>query len=160
MNARIDYLEKRIAELKESNDRTYALLLAIELRAQRQEQRITHRLLAEGEPLGLELKNAHGHFVAIVPEPGDTLEARLVRFGEDGLFGHEVYPSAMRALSEALTQGYCERADGTLDALARTERWRRGIRYTALMQEWNAGGMNFEEFSRATQSLYEEAATV
>ena len=103
MRERIEYLKRRISELKRLNeDRGYALLLAIELRMLLNRQRQLDAVLSMsgGTPLGLELRHKDGRLISILPEPDGSSKARLVRYGPDGFYGHEVFNDPMKALDE------------------------------------------------------------
>lgn len=165
MRERIDYLGARISELKRiDEDRGYALLLAIELRMllNRKRQLDAVLSLSDGNPLGLELRHRDGRYMAVLPEPDGSAKARLVRYGPDGFFGHEVFDDPMKALDDALHQGFTEYANGTLDAFILTPAWQRGMRYSALLQQYNNGRITFEAFCRMSKEDVEskELATV
>jgi len=154
MKERIEYLKTRVQELKRlEEDRGYALLLAIELRMLLNRRRLLDAVLskANGNPLGLELRHRDGRYVAVLPEPDGSSKARLVRYGPDGLFGHEVFDDPMKALDDALCQGFSEYANGTLDTFIATPAWKRGMHFSALLQRYNEGRMTFEEFCRRTR---------
>lgn len=87
----------------------------------------------------------------MLPEPDGSSKARLVRYGPDGFYGHEVFNDPMKALDEAVSQGFVEDARGTLDAFILTPVWQRGMRYSAMLQRYNEGRMSFEEFCRRSR---------
>ena len=154
MRERIEYLRCRISELKRlDEDRGYALLLAIELRMLLNRQRQIDAVLSMsgGTPLGLELRHTDGRLIAILPEPDGSSKARLVRYGPDGFYGHEVFNDPMKALDEAVCQGFVQDARGALDAFVLTPVWQRGMRYSAMLQRYNEGRMSFEEFCRRSR---------
>ena len=154
MQERIEYLKARISELKRiDEDRGYALLLALELRMLLNRQRQLDAVLSrsDGNPLGLELRHRDGRYMAVLPEPDGSAKARLVRYGPDGFFGHEVFEEPMKALDDALYQGFTEYANGTLDAFILTPAWQRGMRYSALLQQYNSGSITFETFCRMSK---------
>lgn len=159
MRERIEYLRQRISGLKRlDEDRGYALLLAIELRTLVNLKRHFDAVLssADGNPLGMELRHSDGRYVAILPEPDGSSKARVVRFGPDGFYGHEVFEGPMQALEDAVYYGFTQCANGTLDAFALTPVWRRGMRYSALLQRYNTGRISFEEFCRRSREDAEE----
>ena len=154
MRERIVYLKARISGLKRiDEDRDYALLLSVELRMLLNRQRQIDAVLSMsgGTPLGLELRHKDGRLVAILPEPDGSSKARLVRYGPDGFYGHEVFVDPMKALDEAVCQGFAHDARGSLDAFVLTSVWQRGMRYSALLQRYSQGLMSFEEFCRRSR---------
>ena len=162
MEARITYLKQHISELKQDErERGFVVLLAIELRSLLNQQRILRKILADtGDLMGIELKKEGSDLcVALLPEPDGSDRVRLVKYGKSGFFGHDVFTSAVEALSDALSQGYRERADGTLDRYSTTAMWKKGMAYVELLMAFNAGRINFQEFNHRLTTWDEAQST-
>lgn len=152
---RIEYLAGRIATLKAEGDRTFAVLLALELRIQKNYKRRYDAILSHchGNVLGLELGNGRGRFVAVLPEPAEGDKVRLLNFDEGGFSGHEVHSTQSDALCEALRQGYTIVSDGAMDRFAQQPKWHHGMRVADLIRQLGSGQIRMDHFHRAVAEL-------
>lgn len=121
------------------------------------------RLLSEqiiasngGTAVGVELafQAPNGtRYCAILEEPDSSGQGRIVYFDADALHRHQVHRSPAEALEQALTQGYVERANGTMDRLAATEAWRRGLAYSELVGRYASGEIDAQQFAAEVRKL-------
>jgi len=93
------------------------------------------------------------HYCAILEEPDSSGRGRIVYFDAQALHRHQGHASPAEALEQALAHGYRERADGTMDRLATSEAWRRGLAYSELVARYASGEIDAIQFAAEVRQL-------
>ena len=106
---------------------------------QKQEKAYRETLaLFNGEHLGAQLqkrKDEHTRYAMILPDASQPGRFRASYYDADGFSYHDTQDTAEKAFREAVKSGFTEKAEITLDELAATERWQKGMSQVFSMQD-------------------------
>ena len=117
----------------------------------------------DSQGLGLTLKSVHGDsWVIIVPDASSPGCFRHQSFAKNGWTGHMTTMTAEAAVLDAFESGYRLLAERTtLDQLAATREWAKGIEQLDLITRHNNGLISWQQFHEAMNQVaakYAEAA--
>ena len=110
-------------------------------------------MAANGDsPIGLEVNKPgttqHGLVLPDASEPG---KYRNSRWDEHGFYTHSTHETADKALDDLIGDGFTEHAPGSLDRMAQTPEWAKGMGLAAKIQEANRkGGIKAEPKTEPT----------
>lgn len=117
----------------------------------------------DSQGLGLTLKSIHGDsWVIILPDASNQGCFRHQSFSKSGWTGHMTTLTAEAAVLDAFESGYRLLAErNTLDRLAATQEWAKGIEQLDLITRHNNGLISWQQFHEAMNQVavkYAEAA--
>ena len=102
---------------------------------------------------GLQLSNDdRSLFVLFAPDASEQGRIRITNFTKDGLMGHSTFDTYQKALDEAISDGYRNMADGSLEDLSQLDTFKSGNEYAARVQELNSGKINFAQFTSQSKA--------
>ena len=122
-------------------------------------------LLSLAEPSHRDLEQVVGHFrkhgdglqlrhktqdkwAMLLPDASEHGKYRYQRYDKDGFAGHQAFKDVDGALSELAQDGYHVEDNGSLDRLAATKTWQRGMEVNAVIQASNAKQITWQDANK------------
>lgn len=102
-----------------------------------------------GNPSGVEFKHhERDSWAFVLPDAAESGHSRIQYFDRNGFISHRSIDTLEMAVVDMVVERYTVDAPGTLDRLAATTQWRRGMAVAYLIQELGAGLITHQEFIR------------